>query len=812
MADSIRGRAGGRLALMLSASLATLGGALAAAPAKAQTAISAAATIDEVVVTAQKRPENVQSVGMSISAFNGAQLEKQNISTAADLARSVPSLSINQANNNRNSAISIRNVGTSGTNPGTEPDVGMFIDGVYVPVAGPVYGELTDISTVEVLRGPQGTLYGRNTPMGAINITTRAPVQARDGTLDVEYGNFNHMRVKGSLGGGLSDTLAGRLSFWSSSNSGYLKNLYNDTRVDKKTDFGGRGRLRWTPDAATTVDVIGYYSRIDAEGNSGVQIDPLGPGGIVFGYSPAPASFATSPFVVAQKANNPLHPYVVTGKWEVNSARGAPDATTTWGVSVEASRQLDQLGATVTDILAYNSYLDDAADNAPGSLPLDITSNLQRDRLNTTSNELRLVSSGQRFIDYVAGLYLFHNELSYLADRTTQAGANRVFPAAQGGGGKMSVGDHSLLMYDQTTNAAAAYVQATVHLRDNFRLIGGARYSYDRKTSNIVQTVDNAITGAVSGPFLAQVGTNAALDGRISSHSLTWTASAQYDVRDGVMLYALAASGFKDGGFNSRSASATPFAFDPETSLNYEAGVKSELFDRRMIVNLDVFRTLVHAYQQSTLSPTGVGFIVSNAGNFRNQGVELDLQAHPIVPLSVNASASYVDSVITGGAENLQCDTSYPFAGSAPPDSSGPFSDASHRTCNFDGLTLPNAPKWQWSLAARWEQPVPGRDLSWFVAGNVTAESSQYLDPSLDPRSLQPGYALWGALLGVQAPDGRWRVQLWGRNLTDRRYILAAAPQTQAALVSAGGTKAANGFIGWLGQPRTFGIELTTQF
>jgi iron complex outermembrane receptor protein len=811
MADTLRGPAGGRLVLMLGASLATLAGALCAAPAQAAAAASGP-TIEEVVVTAEKRPENVQSVGMSISAFSGSQIEKQNISNAADLARFVPSLSVNQANNNRNSEISIRNVGTAGTNPGTEPDVGVFIDGVYVPVAGPIYGELTDISTVEVLRGPQGTLYGRNTPMGAINITTRAPSQARDGMLELEYGNFNHMRVKGVVGGGLTDTLAGRLSFWSDSNSGYLKNLYNDTRVDKKTDIGGRGRLRWTPDAQTTVDLIGYYNRIDAEGNSGVQLDPLGPGGIVFGYNPVPTSFAASPFIIAQKANNPLHPYVVTGKWEVNSARGAPDTTTTWGASVEASRQLDGLGATLTDILAYNSYLDSAPDNAPGSLPLDITSNLQRDKLNTTSNELRLVSSGERFIDYVAGLYLFHNELTYIADRTTQDGANRVFPPAQGGGGKMNVGDHSVLVYNQTTNAAAAYVQATVHLRDNLRLIGGARYSYDHKTSTIVQTVDNPITGVVSGPFLAQVGKNASLAGRISAHSLTWTTSVQYDLREGMMLYALASSGFKDGGFNSRSASATPFAFDPETSLNYEAGLKSELFDRRMILNLDVFRTIVHAYQQSTLSPAGVGFIVSNAGNFRNQGVELDLQAHPIAPLSVNASASYVDSVITGGAEHLQCDTSYPFAGSAPPASSGPFSDASHSTCNFDSLTLPDAPEWQWSVAARWEQPVPGREMNWFVAANVTAQTSQYLDPSLDPRALQPGYALWGALLGVESANGRWRVQLWGHNLTDRRYILAAAPQTQAALVSGGGTKAANGFIGWLGQPRTYGIELTTQF
>lgn len=811
MKNCIRHGASRRLALTISVSVVSLGAALAAHPARAATAAQGA-TVEEVVVTAERRPENVQDVGMSITAFSGSQIEKQNLSSAADLARFVPSLNINQANNNRNSQIGIRNVGTSGTNPGTESDVGVFVDGVFLPVAGPIYGELTDISTVEVLRGPQGTLYGRNTPMGAINITTRAPTQARDGMVDVQYGNFNQARLKGYVGGGLTSDLAGRLSFWTDSNSGYLKNIYNDTAAAKKTDMGARGRLRWTPDDATTVDLIAYYGHIDAENNGGVQIDPLGPGGIVFGYSPTPTSFATSPFVIAQKATNPLHPYVVPGKWEVDSARGSPDVTTTWGASIQASRNLPGLDATLTDILAYNSYVDHAADNGPGSLPLDITSNLQDDRLRTTSNEIRLVSNGKHFIDYVAGLYLFHNELTYVAARTTQTMANRVFPPTIGGGGKVNPGDESTLTFDQTTNAAAAYLQLTGHVRDDLRLIGGLRYSYDHKTSNIVQVVDNPITGVVSGPFIAQVGGNASLAGHISAHSLTWTASVQYDLREGVMFYALASSGFKDGGFNSRSANVTPFAFDPETSLNYEAGAKTALFEHRVILNVDVFRTLVHGYQQSTLSPAGVGFIVSNAGNFRNQGVEVDLQTHPIEPLSLNGSFSYIDSKITGGAEKLQCDQSYPVAGSPPPSSSGQFTDATKKTCNFDGLTLPNAPKWQWSIAARWEQPLAGTGLNWFAAANVTGQSSQYLDPSLDPRSLQEHYALVGGLLGIESPDAHWRVQLWGRNLTDERYFNAAAPQTQGAFVSAGGTKAVNGFVGWLGQPRTYGIEASYQF
>src|SRR6185437_6665058 len=187
-------------------------------------------------------------------AFSGDMLEQNNISSVAELSSYVPGLQITQANNNRNSQIIIRNVGTSGTNPGTEPDVGVFLDGVFIPVAGPIYSEVTDISTVEILRGPQGTLYGRNTPVGAVNITTRAPSQETEGMIDLQLGNHGKMRSAGYFGGGIRDDVAGRMSFWVDRDSGYLLNLYNDERVMQHDQFGGRGRIRWTPDSETTVD------------------------------------------------------------------------------------------------------------------------------------------------------------------------------------------------------------------------------------------------------------------------------------------------------------------------------------------------------------------------------------------------------------------------------------------------------------------------------------------------------------------------------------------------------------------------------
>jgi iron complex outermembrane receptor protein len=763
--------------------------------------------VEELVVTAEKRPENIQDVPMSISAFSGDTIAKNNITNIADLSRFTPSVSIQSSTNNRNSSVTMRNVGTSGTNPGTDQDVGIFIDGVYVQVAGPVYSELTDISTVEILRGPQGTLYGRNTPVGAINVTTKAPTSTFEASNIFQVGNYGRAKVSGVVGGGIAENLSGRLSYWEDKGSGDLKNIYNGDWIDADLKEGARGRLRWTPDEKTTVDLIGYYSHARTNGNNATQVDPLGPGGIVFGYAPTPASFAASPFVIAQKATNPNHPYVVPGKWEVDSADGAGNVTNMYGISGQVVRSLPQINATVTDILSYSSYYDHAPNQAPGSLPLDLATNEQIDQIYSTSNELRIASDKTQFVDYVAGLYYYHSSLTYNQNVTSGTQGNRVFPATTGGGGIIPFGNHQALVYDQSTDSYAVFGQATFNLTDKFRLTAGGRYSEDKKKGNITVALSNVTGAPISPVFIAQSGAGA-LSGARDDKGKTWTLGAQYDVAPGIMAYVTSGSGFKDGGFNSRSATIQPFTFDPETSLTYEAGVKSTLFNHKLVLNADLFQMLVHDYQQSVLLQTGTGFAIGNAGNFRNQGVELDAQVVPIAPLSITASASYIDSKITGGADRLTCDTSYPFAGSAPPATSGQFTDATHAFCNFNGLTLPNAPKWRASLNGRWEQPLANTSMTWFLQADASYQSSAYLDSSLDPRSHQAAYTLYDASAGISGADGKWRLSVWGKNLSDHRYFVAEAAQTQAANISAGGTKAANGFIGWLGRPLSYGVEL----
>ena len=770
-----------------------------------------AGQIETITVTAEKRAENVQRVPASISAFGGDQLENANITNFADLANLVPNLAIITANNNRNTTIQIRNQGTSGTNPGIEPDVGLFVDGVYVPAAAPILGDLLDISTVEVLRGPQGTLYGRNTPVGDINITTRAPTAETEAMIEGEIGNFDERRVSGYIGGAITDDAAGRLSLWSDTHSGYVRNLFNGQMVNDGDQYGGRGRVRWTPDSATTIDLIGYYGQITTHGTYTGQVNPFGVGGIIGTGGATPSYPLGGSFLTAVPNYQAPHGFETD-----DAATDAFDQTQTYGASITANRVLP-FGATLTNILGYNWMNDDVKELAATSLPVPVLNHdWQSDRIGSTSDELRLVSPGNQFIDYVAGIYLFHSDLRYDTVGVFGPGSNAQFTVKPGPVTTpvLLPGDHADFHFGQATNSAAGYGQMTVNVTDKLHAIGGLRYSLDHKDAGLY-----AFNGGPTPPVVGFALINALINPPAAfthlereDHALTWSGTLQYDVTDGVMAYATMSNGFKDGGFNARSSSFTlfPVAFNPEHTLNYEAGAKTTLFDNKLLLNVDVYRMLIEGFQSSSLQPgSGTLFEVFNAGTIHENGVEADAQARPIEHLSLDASLSYADTAYSSFPKG-PCFAGFPNLLVNP---------VSTGTCNLTGRTPPNSPKWRWNLGARWEDQWQDSHFQWFVSGDVHSVSSQYMDPSLDPRSFQSGYTLFDANLGFEPDSGTWRIQLYGRNLANKLYYTYEAPQPIGGLVDVvnnptpgKGSVGANGFVGNYGTPRTFGVEASYKF
>ncbi|MDE2466133.1 MAG: TonB-dependent receptor [Alphaproteobacteria bacterium] len=729
---------------------------------------------------------------MSISAFSGDQLANQGISTMTDLAQMVPNLTILQTNNNRNSTIMIRGIGSDGSNPGIDPDVGIYLDGVYMPAAGAIHGNLLDISTVEILRGPQGTLYGRNTAVGAVNINTRKPTQQDQSMIDASFGNYNAYRIAGYFGGGLTPNLAGRMSLWVTSHDGYEKNLYNNTPINGSKQYGGRARLLWTPTNDLTGDFTGYYIDITQNCCTVNQVNPTGVGGI-----------ATPGFLAAMTAAG--HPFINfngLANHTVDDETAGNDETKMWGLSAKFDLALPWHD-TLTSITAYDSFLDNIRVLAADGLPINVASGSQPLWRKTVSEELRITSPSHQFFEYVGGFYYFHEDLTYDNSLTIGSGANRVFPIA--GGVTLHPGDANYETYKQGTDSTAVYGQGTANITKSFRITGGLRYSSDHKDASLVNldsTFGSPLQTLIFTRLLFPVETLPHLSR--TDAELTWMTSAQYNVTKSIMTYLTASTGYKDGGFNARAVTpGSSVTFNPETTYNYEFGVKSTLLDHHLVFNIDLYRMILKGFQQSSLDPkTGVGFIVTNAGSQQVQGVEASAHALPFPGVTLSASLAYSDAKFTSYPEG-QCPT-YPGPYLPRPNSSPAG------TCNYAGLTPAFNPKWRWSLTGQIERPLFG-DLDWFVIGTLSHVGRQYLDFTLDPRSVQKAYNLVDLRLGVDSERG-WRIDLWARNLTNENYYVYEVAQPLGGLVSGGGFAGASGFAGWTGAPRTFGIEASYLF
>lgn len=749
-------------------------------PALAQ-AGGESAEVETLIVTANKRAENIQDVPMSVTAVSGEFLEKTGVSNVTELSRFIPSVSISQSNNNRNTTVFVRGIGTSGTNPGIESSVGIFIDGVYILAAGPIQGNLQDISTVEVLRGPQGTLYGRNTPVGAINITSRAPSQQSEGMLTARVGNYEDWGVSGYFGGGLSETLSARGSFWYADREGYETNLFDGDDVNGTRQYGFRGRVRWEPTDTVTGDFIGYYANIKSNCCTPETLNPSSPTGI-----------ATAGFLAAAAAiGRPFRNYD-DGDHVVDDDVEGENKTDVYGVSATFNVDLPS-GHTLTSITAFNGYEDKIVSLAADGLPQNTATGSQRLRAEGYSEELRIASPAEQRFSYLGGLYLFSETLTYTSRTVLGQHANRLLP----NGRRFTPGDTGIFYYTQDTQSWALFGQGTFKVTESLRLVGGLRYSYDKKNSYLDGDVNPTASLAARAVFpvnhLGKV--------RRNEDKITWSATVQYDINPDVMVYALAATGYKTGGYNARaSAVGVPVEFDAENSETIEVGIKALLLDNRLVLNADVYRMKLSDFQDSILNPlTGSGFIVANAGDRRVQGFEADAEFRPIREFTLKGSVGYMDAEFTDYTAG-QCYAGQPANGTAP------------GTCNYNGKTPSHSPKWTWSLAGQYQAPLAGTGLEIFANADVSYASSKFLEPLLDPRGLQDSVTLVGVRLGVTPEKGPWRVSAYAKNLFDRSYFVQSTLQPLNAFISAGGSAQAQGFVGWYAPPRTYGIEATVKF
>jgi iron complex outermembrane receptor protein len=779
-AFAIRIASGTGLAAGLLAATMLGGAARAATEADAPPAVEAAATasVGEVLVTARHRAEDPQKVPVALSVLGGELLAKTNTSNFAQVSQLVPSVQFSFYNS-RNANINLRGLGNSIglANDGLEPGVGFYVDGVYYDRPASATFDLIDIDRIEVARGPQGTLFGKNTTAGAISINTLEASFKPTATLEATGGDYSYAQAKASFSGALiGDVLAGRISVAATSREGLLTNVYNGNRINNYRNETLRGELLYKPNSDLKVRLIADYSR---QPNNccdlvlaGIVSPPNGKNftnyAQAFGYTPV-----VDPYARQANTNANIQARQETGGLSVQTDYKTPNFVIT----------------SITAWRFWNWWPGNDSDYTPISV-LNFAQN--GDHQQQFSQELRIASAGIHAVDYVAGLYFF--------DETIHAGALSQFGNAASYF-LLSPALPSVVLDGYTvagaaqydTKSAAAFGQAVWHVTPKLNLTGGLRYTYDDKWGYFNQTISGA---AAVPPKLAPT---AALFRSVFGVPLTYTTGTRkgdvsgqinlsYQLEPTVLVYANAATGNKSGGLNlAQLPAGASSVIRPEKVTSFEAGVKSRLFDRKLTFNADVFLEEDKDYQTNLINPTTLKQYLSNIPKVRTEGAEIDLNARPTDSLSLYLAAVY----------DFATYKSFP-------NSPAPLELITQPSVNLSGRPLAGTPRFSLSFGGEYFVPFvyAGRALEAFVGADDTYRSSVFSAANDSIYSRLPALNLVNARLGLRSSDGAWDAYVWSKNLTDKKYLTFV----QAGVGNTGA------LFAQVGEPRTIGATLRYHF
>lgn len=728
-------------------------------------AVTGGNEVAEVVVTAQKRAENLQDVPISITALTAETLKSKGVSNLLALSGLSPGLQIKTDDNAANPRIFIRGVGVNDFNPSTASAVGIYVDGVYVASPLAQLASFYDLQQVEVLRGPQGTLYGRNTTGGAINVTTKKPTNDFTADAALEYGRFNALNFQGGVGGPIvKDQLSFRLSGTWVKDDGYTLNRLTGNRGNDADRWGLRGILRYTPNDKLTVDVSANLSQsrggsIMAYNRSLVAQTPEAslPFDPSVGYSPCKPDYYTS----GQCTNILGYANTSNNLYQGDYRFEGKDVLKLFGASVTASYDLGP--ATLVSVTSYQRAARDDLEETDAN-PLQVFTGHYIARQETTSQEFRIQSNGHTRLRWVGGLYLAYDYLNNNSTYDILRDLRNPTPGNPSGADPAN----SIALFGwplhQETKSYALFGQADYDLTERLTLTMGLRFSVDDKEFHYVSEAEG---GAI--PIFK-------FDGFKTFNSLSGRLGVQYKLNDDVNLYATYNRGYKSGGFFSGQTTepADLGPYKDEVVDAYEIGAKTQLFDRRLRANVSAFYYDYKNLQVYTTIQRGVLSVqyFTNASAARIYGAEAELQANPIQGLDLSLgvsllSAEYRNFVSVGN--------------------------------DYSGNTLPSAPKASVNGTARYEHPLPVGSLVGQV--DFTYRTKVFFDTANTERLSDPARTFVNAQLGWKLDDGRYEVGIWGRNVFNETNIVDITPIPGL------------GFdIFSVGQPRTYGVYLRAKY
>jgi len=762
-------------------------------------------SLKSVVITARHRVERVQSVPVPVTVVDANQIKTVGSSNLTKLQQLVPSLTV-EAFNPRNTALNIRGLGSvpNLANDGLEGGVGTYLDGVLLSRPAQDVFDLPDLQSIEVLRGPQGTLFGKNTVAGAINITTRLPSFTPEADGSVSYGTQNYAQLKASASSaiGNSDKLAFRLSIEGTQHNGYISNTTNYLRYSNQNDKGIRAQVLYNATPDLTIRAIYDYSHQHEDCCVNLPI------GEVTNYAngaPLPASKNLS-------ALDALLGYTVPTQSAFNRKTDVDSPVyydmETGGATVLADYDLS--GYTISSISGFrywNWYPHNDIDDT--ALPVMTASNMT-DYQRQFSQELRLTSPLGHLVDYTGGLFFFYQSIddqllqsfgsaagTLLSNSAVGTLKNTLYTDATNGFSQVYDG-----VYD--TRSMAAYGQAVFHLTPQIDLTTGLRETYEVKTADFDQGQEGGVP--VSSLPLGYQATVTAIRNGISpySHYGVGTDNAlpaglvtlSYKPTPNILTYATYSHGAKSAGINLVASATTPKVVAPETIDNYEVGVKTTLLDGRLLLDGDAFWDEDSNYQGTVVGTNGtVPFTyIASVPKVRSRGFEIDSRAQPTEKLSLFFSGVYDDAYnesFTHGVCPIE------------------LSNTVAGYCNLTGRPVAGNSKWVGSFGGEYDQPLPefhGRNIVAYVGGNVILKTGFYSGADDSRYEWVPGYGVGNVNFGIKSSNGRWDLSGWIHNVTNSQYYL------YRGAVATGAFPTYNLIYAQVGDPITGGVTLSGKF
>ncbi len=701
-----------------------LGGATTEVAAQAK-------ALEEIIVTASKRNESLQDVPMAVTAFSAQVIQEAGINNAVDLAVLTPSLTISTNNQPYTASFRIRGIGTSQNDIALEPSVGIFVDEVFLSRSGLGMSDLTDIERIEVLQGPQGTLYGKNTNAGAISIFTRDPNREEfEGYVETSVGEYDLTKFTAAASGPISQSLAYRITGTIDQQDGYFDNGGGDD-LNNTDDWNAIVKLLYQPSDDLRILLKGSHvdrnsSCCAADSVQGISVNNalVARGLPIDKNDPFDHEIAVN---VDNKFENKADGLSMVMDYDQDW--GSLKSITAWGkADGTASYDVDR---SQLDVMSY----------------VDAVS--EGDNL---SQELRYATPTGGALDHQVGIFYFQSNTTggdgspfvflgedFISQANQQPGINDLLPA-----GVPSIaivaqpGDSIRADVKLETETVAIFGQSIWHISERWRVTGGLRWTDEEKTADLFTAVDStALSAQLTGlSFLTAVTTPIDQDFNRSTSDVNWLLDTSFDLLDDTMIYARAATGSKSGGFNTVNGTPEQREFDDESTSSYELGAKSTFLDARARINAAAFYTEVDDYQYQRQLDIGIGTIVSNLPAVETSGLDVNLEAQPFPNLTLTGGVLYMHKYeITDGPQKGD---KLPFT-------------ADYSTTASATLVFPLAAGGIYFRA----------DYS-YMGDHLTTDSVDVASRDYQNRSL------YNARLGWR--NDHWNVSVWGKNLSDNQY------------------------------------------